>query len=107
MERDQFILIPTKKKKDIPASTSKTNIEINEFKMNSIMHASNRQIIPKHNKYNEQCNMEENREYEVSLPKKYFLIYFSWSRETSKFPLYAYNWWGKKPRSDKNMRKGK
>ena len=89
MEGDQFILIPKKKnekKIDILASTSQRNIEINEFKMNSITHASSQQIIPKHNRGNEWCNMGKNWEYGVSLPKKYFLIHFSYSQKTWKIP---------------------
>ena len=63
-------------------SNSQTSIEINIFKMNSITHTSRQQIIPKYNKGNEQCDMAKNKKYEVNLPKKYFLIQFSSSRET-------------------------
>ena len=50
--------------------------------MNSITHTSRQQIIPKYNRGNEQCDMAKNKKYEVNLPKKYFLIQFSSSRET-------------------------
>ena len=42
---------------------------------------TNKQIIPTHNRDNENCDIEEKREYEVNLDK-YFLINFSCFRET-------------------------
>ena len=38
---------------------------------------TNQQIIPIHNRDNENCDIVEKREYEVNLVKKYFLINFS------------------------------
>ena len=43
---------------------------------------TNQQIIPTHNRDNENCDIAEKREYEVNLDKKYFLINFSFFRET-------------------------
>ena len=43
---------------------------------------TNQQITPTHNKDNENCDIADKREYEVNLDKKYFLINFSWFRET-------------------------
>ena len=43
---------------------------------------TNQQIMPTHNKDNENCDIEDKREYEVNLDKKYFLINFSCIRET-------------------------
>ena len=43
---------------------------------------TNEQIIPTHNKDNENCDIVERREYEVNLDKKYFLTNFSSFRET-------------------------
>ena len=42
---------------------------------------TNQQIIPTHNINIENCDIEDKREYEVNLNKKYFLIHFSF-RET-------------------------
>ena len=38
---------------------------------------TNQQIIPTHNRDNENCDIADKREYEVNLDKKYFLINFS------------------------------
>ena len=35
---------------------------------------TNQQIIPTHNRDNENCDIEDKREYEVNLVKKYFRI---------------------------------
>ena len=43
---------------------------------------TNQQIIPTHNINIENCDIEDKREYEVNLNKKYFLIHFSSFRET-------------------------
>ena len=43
---------------------------------------TNQQIIPTHNRDNENCDIAEKREYEVNLDKKYFLTNFSCFRET-------------------------
>ena len=43
---------------------------------------TNQQIIPTHNRDNENCDIADKKEYEVSLDKKYFLINFSCFRET-------------------------
>ena len=43
---------------------------------------TNQQIIPTRNRDNENCDIEDKREYEVNLDKKYFLIKFSFFRET-------------------------
>ena len=50
---------------------------------------TNEQIIPTHNRDNENCDIVEKREYEVNLDKKYFLINFSCFRETWKIQWYA------------------
>ena len=43
---------------------------------------TNQQIIPTHNRDNENCDIAEKMEYEVNLDKKYFLKNFSCFRET-------------------------
>ena len=43
---------------------------------------TNQEIIPTHNKDNENCDIDDKREYEVNLDKKYFLINFSCFLET-------------------------
>ena len=43
---------------------------------------TNEQIIPTHNRDNENCDIEDKREYEVNLVKKCFLINFTCFRET-------------------------
>ena len=43
---------------------------------------TNKQIIPTHNRDNENCDIADKREYKVNLDKKYFLINFSYCRET-------------------------
>ena len=43
---------------------------------------TNHQIIPTHNRDNENCDIVEKREYEVNLDKKYFPTNFSCFRET-------------------------
>ena len=43
---------------------------------------TNQQIIPTHNRDNENCDIADKREYEVNLDKKYFLINFSCFLET-------------------------
>ena len=43
---------------------------------------TNDQIIPTHNRDNENCDIADKREYESNLDKKYFLINFSCFRET-------------------------
>ena len=43
---------------------------------------TNQQMIPTHNRNNENCDIADKREYEVNLDKKYFLINFSCFRET-------------------------
>ena len=77
--------------------------------MNFLVHTQSQQITLKHNteKNYEQCKIEDNKEYGVNLPEKYFPIHFSCSRETRKIPLYAYKWWEKKPRLDIKTRKKK
>ena len=42
----------------------------------------NKQIIPTHNRDNENCDIADKRENEVNLDKKYFLKNFSCFRET-------------------------
>ena len=43
---------------------------------------TNQQIIPTHNRDNENCDITDKKEYEVNLVKKYFLINFSCFRKT-------------------------
>ena len=43
---------------------------------------TNQQMIPTHNRNNENCDIADKREYEVNLDKQYFLINFSFFRET-------------------------
>ena len=50
---------------------------------------TNQQIIPTHNRDNENCDIADKREYEVNLDKNYFLINFSCFRETWKIQWYA------------------
>ena len=40
------------------------------FELNSIRHRSSQQIIPKYNRYIEQCGIWKNREYEENLSKR-------------------------------------
>ena len=58
--------------------------EITKNKHNTNAHKNNtnEQIIPTHNRDNENCDIADKREYEVNLDKKYFLIKFSCVRET-------------------------
>ena len=59
------------KKKDMRNkkwNIKRTNQNImNIFEMNSIMHKSSQQIIPKHKRYTDQCDIWKNREYEENL----------------------------------------
>ena len=43
---------------------------------------TNQQIMPTHNRNNENCDIVDKREYEVNLDKKYFHLNFSCFRET-------------------------
>ena len=43
---------------------------------------TNQQIMPTHNRNNENCDIADKSEYEVNLDKKYFPIKFSCFRET-------------------------
>ena len=45
---------------------------------------TNQQILPTHNKDNENCDIADKREYEVNIVKKYFLINFFCFRKTWK-----------------------
>ena len=58
-------------------SQTKNNTQQPKKKKNT-----NQQIIPTHNRDNENCDIANKREYEVNLDKKYFLINFSCFRET-------------------------
>ena len=54
--------------------------EITKIKNKTQMHTknnTNKQIIPTHNRDNENCDRVDKREYEVNLDKKYLLINFS------------------------------
>ena len=91
-EMEITLFPPTKKEmRNKKWNVKRTNQNImNIFEMNSIMHRSSQQIIPKHNKYIEQCDIWKNREYEENLSKKTFLTHFSCSRKSWKIHLYAY-----------------
>ena len=70
--------------KEIKLSSPKIK-EITKIKNKTQMRTknnTNKQIIPTHNRDNENCDIEEKREYEVNLDKKCFLINFSCFRET-------------------------
>ena len=43
---------------------------------------TNEQIIPTHNRDNENCDIEDKREYKVNLDKKYFLTDISCFQQT-------------------------
>ena len=43
---------------------------------------TNQQIIPTHNRDNENCDIAKKKQYEVNLDNKYFLINFSCFQET-------------------------
>ena len=47
-----------------------------------IKNNTNQQMIPTHNRNNENCDIADKKEYEVNLDQKYFLINFSCFRET-------------------------
>ena len=60
--------------KEITKTKNKTQMRTNNN--------TNQQIIPTHNRDNQNCDIAEKKEYEVNLDKKYFLINFSSFRET-------------------------
>ena len=47
-----------------------------------IKNNTNQQMIPTHNRNNENCDIAEKKEYEENLSKKTFLTHFSCSRES-------------------------
>ena len=70
--------------KEIKLSSPKIK-EITKIKNKTQMRTknnTNKQIIPTHNRDNENCDIAKKREYEVNLEKKYFLINLSCFRET-------------------------
>ena len=67
------------------SSSSNPKSKKSQTKNNTQQHKkknTNQQIIPTHNRDNENCDIADKREYEVNLDKKYFLINFSCFRET-------------------------
>ena len=94
-EMDITLFSPTKKEmrnKKWNVKCTNQNIMI-ILELNSIMHRSSQQIIPKHNIYIEQCEIRKNREYEENLSKKTFLTHFSCSRESWKSTYMLINGW--------------
>ena len=67
---------------------SKKSQTTNKTQMRTINN-TNQEIIPTHNRDNENCDITDKREYKVNLDKKYFLINFSCFRETWKIQWYA------------------
>ena len=77
--------IPWKNATKMKSSSSHPNSKKSQTKNKTRMRTknnTNQQLIPTHNKDNENCDIVERREYEVNLDKKYFLINFSCFRET-------------------------
>ena len=58
-------------------SQTKNNTQQRQKKKNT-----NQQIIPTHNRDNENCDIANKKQYEVHLDNKYFLINFSCFQET-------------------------
>ena len=96
-----------KSKNNTQTRSAQENKEINTIKINSIRHRWSQKIILKHNRYIEQCHIGKNKEYEVYLSMKNFLMRFSRSRETWNIRSYAYKRWPMKPISDEKTRKWK
>ena len=71
----------TKRKSSFSHPKSKKSQTTNKTQMRK-KNNTNEQIIPTHNRDNENCHIADKREYEVNLDKKYFLINFSCFRET-------------------------
>ena len=71
-EKEITLFSPTTKEiRNKKWNVKRTNQNIiNIFEMNSTMHRSSQQIIPKHNRYIEQCDIWKNREYEENLSKR-------------------------------------
>ena len=79
--------IPWKNATKMKSSSSHPNSKKSQTKNKTRMRTknnTNQQLIPTHNKDNENCDIAHKREYEVNLDKKYFLINFSCFRETIK-----------------------
>ena len=73
------------KDKKIPwknATKTKSSSSHPKSKKSQTKNNTNQQMIPTHNRNNENCDIADKREYEVNLDKKYFLINFSCFRET-------------------------
>ena len=73
----------TKRKSTTSNPKSKNSQTTNKTQMHT-KNNTNEQIIPTHNRYIENFDIAEKREYKVNLDKKYFLINFSCFRETLK-----------------------
>ena len=71
----------TKRKSSPSHPKSKKSQTKNKTQMRT-KNNTNQKIIPTHNRDNENCDIEDKREYKVNLDKKYFLINFSCFRET-------------------------
>ena len=71
----------TKRKSTTSNPKSKKSQTTNKTQMHT-KNNTNQQIIQPHNIDHENCDIAERREYEVNLDKKYFLINFSYFRET-------------------------
>ena len=71
----------TKRKSRSSHPKSKKSQTKNKTQMRT-KNKTNQQIIPTNNRDNENCDIADKREYEVSLDKKYFLINVSCFRET-------------------------
>ena len=77
--------IPWKNDTKMNSSSSHPKSKKSQTKNNTQMRTknnTNQQIIPTHNRDNENCDIADKREYKVNLDKKYFLINFSCFRET-------------------------
>ena len=77
--------IPWKNSTKMNSSSSHPKSKKSQTKNNTQQHKkknTNQQIIPTHNRDNENCDIADKREYESNLDKKYFLINFSCFRET-------------------------
>ena len=68
--------------KEIPFFSTKIKEITNKKQNTKNTKNTNQQIIPTHNRDNENCDIADKRDYEVNLDNKYLLINFSCFQET-------------------------
>ena len=71
----------TKRKSSSSHQNSKKSQTKNKTRMRT-KNNTNQEIIPTHNRDNENCDIADKRDYEVNLDNKYLLINFSCFQET-------------------------